>query len=409
MRVNKGHVLGGAALLAPVFAVFMSKALAPLFVAAGVFGLAAELAAGRRFPRLSPAFTALFAGVVLWGLASAIWSISPPASLHLVLPLTATFFCGLVLIALARTLSPEERAFVEKAILMGVALGAALLLVEASFELVLTGILRRWVYGYELQITYRFPNYLKPGASLMALLIWPAVAILCNRGRGAWGYGVVVAGLGLFYLTETQGAFLGLLVGAVAFAAARLAGPRIAGILAALVVLVVALAPLAPRLVPPVDQLARSASFLPDSVFPRLFIWKSAARHIAEAPLLGKGLNASRQLSTEADRVLLPGNDGQGRLVEPIPLHPHSAVFQVWLELGGVGALMLVLLLGRLLMRIPRLSTGSGAAAGIGAFFTGLAIAGISYGIWQSWWLSALWLAAAFTAATLTPRETSDP
>ena len=68
---------------------------------------------------------------------------------------------------------------------------------------------------------------------------------------------------------------------------------------------------------------------------------------------------------------------------------------------------MLVLLLGALLARIPRLAAnGVAAAAGIAAVFTGLAIAGISYGIWQSWWLSALWLAAAFMAATLTPRET---
>jgi hypothetical protein len=33
----------------------------------------------------------------------------------------------------------------------------------------------------------------------------------------------------------------------------------------------------------------------------------------------------------------------------------------------------------------------------------GLVVAMLSYGIWQFWWMAALWLAAAFAAAIFPP------
>jgi hypothetical protein len=46
-------------------------------------------------------------------------------------------------------------------------------------------------------------------------------------------------------------------------------------------------------------------------------------------------------------------------------------------------------------------SAGLIGAEAVRKFATALAVASISYGIWQSWWLGSLGLAAAFAAATL--------
>jgi O-antigen ligase len=77
-----------------------------------------------------------------------------------------------------------------------------------------------------------------------------------------------------------------------------------------------------------------------------------------------------------------------------LPLHPHDAALQVWLELGAVGVLPFVALLALLWYRVadaawPRLY----GAAAAGSLAAALTIGFLSYGIWQEWWLGTLALA----------------
>ncbi len=100
-RIHKGHIFGVAAFLTIPLAIFISKALAPLFVLTAVLALLVDYLEQGKLPKLSPAFAALFALLAIWGLASTIWSISPGDSIGLVLPLAGTFLGGLVLVSLA--------------------------------------------------------------------------------------------------------------------------------------------------------------------------------------------------------------------------------------------------------------------------------------------------------------------
>ena len=90
-----------------------------------------------------------------------------------------------------------------------------------------------------------------------------------------------------------------------------------------------------------------------------------------------------------------------------LPLHPHPGPGQIWLELGGVGAVLtcgLMLLLGRAIATAPdRIDAAMMASQTAAAFI----VACVSYGIWQSWWLGSLWIAAALYAAVSTRR--ADP
>ena len=138
-------------------------------------------------------------------------------------------------------------------------------------------------------------------------------------------------------------------------------------------------------------------------------IWKNTAGHIEQKPVLGGGFDTARGLYSVKDRVqyAFPKEiSGQAYQVqyEPIPLHPHNAVLQVWLELGAVGALFGLGLLLSILRAIGRMMDNRlYRAAALGMFTAGLALASISFGIWQSWWLSSILLSAAFLISTLQP------
>jgi O-antigen ligase len=140
---------------------------------------------------------------------------------------------------------------------------------------------------------------------------------------------------------------------------------------------------------------------LPGSAIHRLAIWRYTADAIARRPLTGWGMDASRAL---------PGGEAPVQRYFPeiaispnaqaLPLHPHDAALEWRLELGlpgtllalGVVALALERLARARLAALPRaLAMGYAAAA--------LSIALLSFGAWQAWWLSTLWLATAALAA----------
>jgi O-antigen ligase len=76
--------------------------------------------------------------------------------------------------------------------------------------------------------------------------------------------------------------------------------------------------------------------------------------------------------------------------VEVMPLHPHNGALQLWLELGGIGALIgaaLMLALGFAASRSAAPAVGVGMLAS--AAVTGM----LSFGLWQAWWFASLLLA----------------
>src|SRR5690348_3874511 len=137
----------------------------------------------------------------------------------------------------------------------------------------------------------------------------------------------------------------------------------------------------------------------------RLLIWSFVGDRIAERPLLGWGLDASRAIPGGKDEI----RPGLSRL----PLHPHNAALQLWLELGLTGALLPALFVGWFWLRLatvpwPRLY----AAAAGGSLAAALAVASGAYGIWQEWWLGTLGLtlfAVLVMARTTGPPATATP
>ncbi len=131
----------------------------------------------------------------------------------------------------------------------------------------------------------------------------------------------------------------------------------------------------------------------------RYFIWRFALEKARERPLIGWGFDTSRDVPGGHDNV------GWGK--ELMPLHPHNAVLQVWLELGVPGLLLFGAALWLLLRPPPeeRRLVNGGLVARTTLLVMLLAVMNATFGVWQSWWVASL---AMIVAVTFLCEKTAD-
>ena len=329
------------------------------------------------------------------GALSALWGIDPGEALRLALSLAVLFAASAAVLDFAGGLDELGRERFLRWMWLGIAVGAVLLATELFAEFPLS----RAVLGLP-RIGPGSPHIglLGPALAVLVLMLWPLVASAWNQARG----NAISAILGVAVLVaagENLAAGVALAFGAVAFIAVRFGGrPVVFGLTGSAVVVVVA-APFLASLPDP-DSLATRFSEDQRSALHRLYIWEFTAERIAEKPILGWGLDSSRSIPG-ADDFVLPS----GRLLD---LHPHNAALQIWLELGALGAMALTALIfvtGRAIAAIAEPLHRAGAA---GTFTAALAIAFLSFGIWQNWWIAVLVLTSAFVRAAI-PRAGPAP
>jgi O-antigen ligase len=399
MRIHPSFVLAAGGFLLPVVAVFSPLALAPLFAVAAVAALALDprgvwVAAQALWP-----LAALLGALAAWGMLSAAWSIVPGHSFAEGLRLLSIAAGGIVLLAAARGVPAEERRLIGVWAAAGLALALALLLFEAASGAALTRlVLRR--NAVPLQ---RFDR----AATTAVLAFW---AVLAMGARG-WieRAALAVATAASIYLLDSAAAALALALAAAIFALAWVA-PRVVAVALAAGLAAVAVA--VPLAVPSYQATLAMHQRMPAikwSGVHRLLIWRFTADRIAERPVLGWGMDASRALPGGKTRFadLFPAAHLEAN-AEALPLHPHNAALQWQVELGVPGTL---LGLGAVAWglwrvgaaRVPRVTRAAGLAWAAAA----LVVALLDYGAWQEWWLGCLFLSAA-TAAAGTPADSAD-
>jgi O-antigen ligase len=300
----------------------------------------------------------------------------------------------MLLLAGALSLDESHRARLSLWLAIGTVIGVALLAFEIASGL---GFLRlvRGTLGDRPPLDV----YLNRAATVLALLEWPT-AVVIGRCWGKWPAVLfLAAALGVLVALASASALfasaLGLLAGGLAYAWPRRVPSGIGWVGAAGILL----APLAGLPFLAIDTLS---PWIKGSGVHRLVIWNFVAKRIVEHPLAGWGLDTARLVPGGQDRIPVQTRLGLMN-AELLPLHPHNGALQWWLELGLPGALMgaaLVLLVAR---SIP-IAWGRLEAAALTALLAAaLTITMLSYGVWQFWWLAALWLAAAFAAACIRP------
>lgn len=389
--------LVAAAGFALPLAVFAPKGLAPLFAFVAAFTFLVHAAARRSFVPIPKRLGAALAAFLVLTAASAAWSLTPDRSLAATLPLAGIFLAIAGLLGLAHDLDAAARRRLRVVLVSGMIVGVGLLLIERSFGRPLLSTIVAW-FGWRGD-THIFS--LKPAATVVALLTWPFLLILARRSSRAVVLAAAILSAVIMFV-GSDAAVLGLMLGVPVFLFARWR-PRVAGpfLGVALTGLILA-APWIPSLFPDPRVSMTVIEYLPNSGVHRIAIWQTTAVHIFERPWLGHGFDTSRILypqSSAVDVRFAKPTIGmsEGFSAEPIPLHPHNMILQIWLELGVIGAFATLTTLLSILVGLARVPLENNErAAGYGFFVTALAIAAVAYGAWQAWWLSALGLSAVF-------------
>jgi exopolysaccharide production protein ExoQ len=367
-----------AILLAPLLAVTVPRGLAPLLIAASIFGTVMFRLDQGRWPVPPVRWMLLLGGFLAYCASSALWSIKPAQSLKQTLELAYTLIPALLLATAA---------------------------VQFKFPLLDQRRVRWFLLAYfaaiillMLDLLHGMPVYLamRGGATrdplmegslinrnmvAMAALCWPAFQAFWLRRE--WGAAALLT-VGMIVLVtggSSESAMVGLLVGLITLAVAMVA-PTFTRLALGIGVIVTFFGTIpAMEWLYSLDLIDRGT--LPFSFLHRIEIWHYASNLVFERPLLGWGLDSSRSI---AEKVIL---ERGGYEFPVLPIHPHNAFLQVWLELGLVGVAFGIAIGLSILRGIRDLPRPSQPVA-LAAFAGTMAMISVAYGIWQVWWLGVL-------------------
>lgn len=394
-RIGPSHVLAAAAALAPPMALVASHGMTPL-VAVAATGMVAtgwRRRPWREMPRLP---LVLMAVILAWMAASVLWAIDPVLAARSTLLVGLQVVAGTVVVGGALGLDEDERRRVGRGVLAGLAAGLAYLAVDLATAYKLT----RLIHHLPVGVSPTAPAaVISHGITVEVLLLWAGLLALARLGAGRWRMAALVVAVAVpTFLLHTLEAKVAIVAGLVLMVVARRLARPVGTALAVAVFAAILLAPLAALQIPP-PQVSADEQLVPPILHHRLTIWSFVARRIADKPLLGWGMDLSRDLPGGQERITVMLPMGSYREASPeqmLPLHPHDAALQWWVELGGVGALLFAALAAALFRGAGR---AAAAALALATVTDGMVASLVSYGFWQSWWLCSLWLAAALVAA----------
>ena len=344
----------------------------------GVAGLASLPALGVRRPGV--AALGILMALALWAVASMAWSVDMPLhpDFHRYKAIEGLTAIKLVLetalygafVFLARDTPNTWASRILMVLTAGLALITLLMVVDAFTH---------WAVYRGLRLSAHAAN--KPevlqrnagrGCFAVALLFWPAAVWLSRTGRLvgaiALGAGLVVASVGLHVDSPLVALAMG---GVVLVAVQRLGAPAVWALLAATLAYFALTPAFFVFVGPHLPHFQNDQGLAKASWGIRLDAWRFVAGKIVERPWQGWGIDASR-------------------VWPEVPMHPHNAALQFWLELGFVGAAIAALFWGYVWARIGAVAEADRANAGVFAAVAVayLSIGAMSFGVWQEWWLA---------------------
>jgi O-antigen ligase len=375
----------------------LSVALLPLAVVSGpwlaislvllvIAGLLGSGILRAREPQARDPLVLILLVFLAWGGATAIWSLSPAATLLRVAKLAWILAALWVVLRVGGT---AEGFIVERRrLLEALSLGAAAAMVLVAVERASAG----WFFEVlGLAQPHRDPDIqatrVFKGIAALVVISWCLLPQLLARYGRVFCLAAVSA-LGLLVL------WAGSLAAVLAFGAATLVfalswrfGRRFLEVLRVGVVGLVLLLPAAglSGQAPFVDAVSASQSAglaVPGSGLHRAYIYDFVLKAIWQRPLAGWGVDAVS---------LLPGAEAVIPSLQRnlLPSHPHNAVLEVWVETGAVGAILGAVVLWLILRRIENGAAHRGEAAAAAAAFAAYLVIGLlSFSLWATWWLS---------------------
>jgi len=372
---------------------------------------ATALTGGARTPTVFP-FVSVFA-FAAFALASTAWSVAPDVSAGKAVRLLALALASFAIALIIAQLSSLARWHLARGLVHGLLIGAA----YVTLEYWTGGALKLAIIQQTGLIADKPDFHVSNGAevvginplflnrSLLALSLWACVAglAMCVWRPPRFGWVTLIFGsliALLIFAGESESAKLAFVAGVGVAGAASLARDLTRRVAIIGAVAGVVLMPVIVAHVLPSPERVEGRLFY--SAVDRLYIWKTTAARIWDAPLVGHGTNVTSRLN-RAERPAV-GAAPRTRL----STHAHNAYLQVWFELGAIGAGLLALVV---IAGFGALSATAGGVQpfAIGYFAAVLSAAGVAYGFWQLWLLALYALSAMMVAGLLgTPTMSDD-
>jgi O-antigen ligase len=292
--------------------------------------------------------------------------------------------------------SAEEARVLARSALIGLLPGIAFLLVELFFDQPITRFLTNHVARlFDInpkkanvvggEVTKVSVFLLNRNVTSLVLLLVPCLLFMtafAASGMRRLGLGALIVATALCVLSSQSGtSVVAFFVGGLVYGLAQLARTRVRALLAGGWAIATLLA--VPLSALPYELGWQHWKWLPpESVAARFYIWKHMADEVYKNPITGIGIRGTRELKlvipTGADEVL------RGRRIQ----HPHNIFLQTWLELGAIGAILLLGVGLAGLWQIGRLPPVEQASAyALFAICSAIGLSGFDF--WQTWLLAS--------------------
>lgn len=373
--------------LAPALTCVAPRAMAAIYIACGVFTVGAYTWQNRALPALHKGWLYAVGAFTGYGVLSFLWTINPHDTIGKSIELGGIFLLSGFLHAILNTLDADARARIGKMLGLGFVLGLALYTFEYLFNYPLYNLIRGGASHDVVDV--------KQNKAVFVLALWAALAYpYFSTRRPACVAGAVALAAATF-VSQSMSSQL-ILAGVPLLVAALYILPVRVNLrltLIACVALVTLMPSIAMQAYKVVDLQDRNAN---GSITSRIEIWNQTSQRIRERPLLGWGMDSASEMPNRDEISVIPAYRELHRKIAH--LHPHNAPLQIWFEAGGAGIAALCAFFIFLYTRIEALGQPSAQRYAITVWVTGFLYTLSIWGIWQSWFVASLALAAVFGA-----------
>ncbi len=324
---------------------------------------------------------ALYFMLPLLSVISASWALVSSNALSTGFKFGGYFIVAILVGLVLRRVTVEEKRKIYLSTAIGLLVAFPLCLLDISLDGGISAPFKSSLYA---------PDIYNRGTAITGLLMFPLAAGL-SRFLNKWLVsGFITLCLGMIFGLYMEAAKLAVIVGVIIFIVVkwqqRLFWP--------VVVIPLLIAFAFPFLFLTTFSEAHQCQLknLKASAMHRVMIYQFGAKNVMKKPWFGWGMDASRSIpgaSKQIEKISCKNTDGlttENAFGDNLPLHPHNAGLQIWLELGVFGT---VLLIGSVLLLIRRfkedLNSDTGRAVLAATCCCAYIIYSISFGLWQSW------------------------
>ncbi|MBY0463028.1 MAG: O-antigen ligase family protein [Alphaproteobacteria bacterium] len=365
-------------------AFFFSRSATWVLTIGGVLGFL--IARKSIFSIFSHPFLLSILSLIAFGGLSSIWSVDPLTSLSLTARLLGNFILGVSWCALLLQQSSESIQRILRFLIAGVCVAAILLLGDYLLH-------NPWQNLLHISSAKAFV----PLAIMLTITAWPIALWFsekCNPFVSIF-FLIVVAVLLLIIDCDTAplAIIIGLIAGGISYRWIPLTA-RFGQIISTVFIMSLPFmigTYLTSERIHQVNEKIHVFSHIH-----RLYTWQNISQKIEKKWVLGYGLDTSRHETVGGEMKNWPLTKHNGERIfiytKAIPMHPHNAPLQWWLELGIIGALLGAFINYQCLGYIRSLQDHMKAALTLGLFINVSFIAYVNLGFWQNWWLSSLWI-----------------